>query len=422
MKLSIIEEAIRRYGTPLYLFNGEDIISKFNILKGSLPDSFEILYSMKANPLLGICQLIKKAGSKAEVASIGEMHVALTAGYKSNDIVFTSPGKTTEEIEYAIDRNIYCINVESMQEAVLINEIANTKSRKVDIAIRINPHFNCIETDIKMGGVATQFGIDQSQVGLVFQALEKLVNLNIIGIHVYVGTQILNAGDIVKNTNEIIKLAIELSDKYEFSLKFIDLGGGFGIPYFAEESNLDMNILKHGMDELWSRYKSRLTDTRIAVESGRFLTADSGTYITKILYSKECKGKKYLVCDGGYSQHPAASFLGRYNKNRFPIRTLHENSIKENVTVVGPSCTPIDILGKDITIAKAQPGEYLLVDKSGAYGLTNSPTSFLSHSSAAEVFCYRDSLHLLRRRSTLNDLLSKQYGLDIIRMEDDLYK
>jgi diaminopimelate decarboxylase len=410
----VVRDAIKKYGSPLYLYDGDKIEDRYKILKESLPSCFEIFYSIKANPLIGICQILLRSGGKAEAASAGELYTALVSGFPPEDIIFTSPGKTEEEIEYAVESNIYCINIESIQEMKAINQIAACKSKKVNIALRINPDFDYAGTDFKMTGVPTQFGIDIRGVPQVFEALRELPNVRVIGVHVYGSSQNLNSDNIVANSERIIKLALELSEKYKFKLEFLDIGGGFGIPYFPEDEALDLDALRRGMEHIWKKYGPMLEGTRIAVESGRFLTADQGVFITRVLYSKECKGKQFRVCDGGYNLHPSPAYLARFGKSRFPVKVLcrrDREGIRERATIAGPSCAPVDILAADADIDKTEPGDYILLEKSGAYGMTNSPLLFLSHPQPAEAAFYKGKLVLLRKRGNKEDFIKGQESI-----------
>ncbi|MEW9699662.1 type III PLP-dependent enzyme [Paenibacillus sp. SI8] len=412
MDKKMLQEMAETFGTPLYAYDGEKIESQYRLLKSQLPESFEVFYSLKSNPLLGVCQLFKEFGSRIEVASLGELHVALEAGFEPEHIIFTSPGKTYEELQHAIRANIYSINIESLEEAIIINEIASQDKKSVRIAIRINPNFNLSGAGMKMTGVPTQFGIDQSLVGEAIERIQSLPFVNLSGIHIFTGTQMLDASSIVKNIEEIIKLSISLSDTYAFPLDFLDLGGGFGVPYFNGEQPLNTDLVKEGLTEVWETYRDRLANTRMGVESGRFLMAEAGAFLTKVLYVKESKGTQFVVCDGGSNQHASTAFLGRYVRNNFPMYLLgKEHDELEEVNVVGSLCTPTDVLGQKVNLAKALPGDILVIDKSGAYGLTHSPVLFLSHSLPAEVMHRNQQFHVLRERGKPQDFLRGQHAI-----------
>lgn len=407
MEDKILENIAALYGTPLYVYDTEKIISQYNILKNSLPDDFGIFYSMKANPLVGMCQLFKKLGSGIEVASAGELYTAFAAGFTPDKIIFISPGKTCYELEYAIETGIFCINIESVEEAALINELASQKGKTVNVSIRINPDFNVAGSCIKTAGVPTQFGIDQIETEIALELMASLPNINVLGVHIYTGTQALDAQKLVLGMEQIIKLSLDLSEKCSFDLKFLNLGGGFGIPYFKDDTPLDIDTFKKDFSLMWNRYKNKLSGTRLFVESGRFLVAEAGTYLTSILYKKESKGKIYLVCDGGSNQHASSAYQGRAHKN-FPMHLLNKTGEQEQVNVVGPLCTPNDLIGQNVVLPEAVPGDILAIDNSGAYGSTQSPGLFLSHPMAAEVQYYKGKTYILRERWRKEDFIKGQ--------------
>ncbi|NEW06264.1 type III PLP-dependent enzyme [Paenibacillus sp. SYP-B3998] len=410
MNQEVITHIVNEFNTPIYIYDGEKIEHQYKLLKSCLPKHFEVFYSVKANPLLGVCQLFKKLGSQIEVASLAELQTAFQAGFTPDQIIFTSPGKTIEELETSIDRQIYSINVESLEEAILINHIGQKKGRQVPISVRINPDFNLSGAGLRMTGVPTQFGIDQSQLEEALGTIQSLPYLKLIGLHIYTGSQMLAASLIIKNMEEIIKLAITVSETYAFPLQFLDLGGGFGIPYFTGEQYLDMDELGKGLQTVWETYAHKLEGTRIGVESGRFLMAESGLFVTKVLYVKESKGTKYVVCDGGSNHHASSAFLGRHIRNNFPmhVHSQEEQDELTEVTVVGSLCTPTDVIGQKVKLGKVDSGDYIVVEKSGAYGLTHSPVLFLSHQLPAEVLYKQGQVHVLRERGSVEDFFKGQ--------------
>lgn len=408
MNESVLRKIIKENTTPIYIYDAEMIKTKQRELKRSMLNRIEIFYSIKANPSLGICSIIKNLGCGCEVASMGELFIALKAGYLPYNIIFTSPGKSEEELEYAVLNNLYCINIESIDEAVLINAIAERYSKKINIAIRINPDFRLSGANIKMTGVSSQFGVDKLLLGELLKTLRTLENIKIIGLHVYLGTQILRSTSIINNFENILELAIEVSQTYKIELKFLDFGGGYGIPYFKNENPLNMVEIEKGIKKILEKYKDFLRGVRLVTESGRFLVAESGIYVTKILYRKECRGDTFLVCDGGSNHHAASAFMGRYIRNNFPMHVLNSNNEIEKVNVVGPLCTPTDIIGQKVELPKSGPGDYIIIENSGAYGLTNSPICFLSHLTPEEIMYVNGVAYKIRDKGTTEDFIKGQ--------------
>lgn len=394
-----------QFGTPLYLYDGNQLEHQYRLLKNCLPSCFEVFYAVKANPLLGVLQVFNNTGSGAEVASEGELYLALKAGFKEADIIYTCPGKTPGGIEMALRNSIGSINLESVYEAALVNDIAVREQRhEVPVCVRINPDFSVAGAGLQMSG---QFGVDEDALEDFFEQLRtRFTRLKLIGVHVYSGTQVMNAEDILSNADRIFSLALNLSANYGFSLKLVDLGGGFGVAY-KNEQGLDLHALKQGYAQLWKKYGPLLKDVRVIIESGRFLTAPAGEFITRVLSTKVSKGKKYIICDGGYSHHPASFHIGRFSQNRFMVEPVKVSAgEQELVTVTGPTGTPVDILAKDIMMSNVMPGDLLRVPNSGAYGFTNSCQHFFSGPSPAEVMQYNGNVYVLRKRGNLKTLIT----------------
>lgn len=412
MKNEEIVSAVERYNTPLFLYSEEKIVEHIHMLKRALYPGTKLFYAMKSNPLIGIVKLMHTNGCGIETASKGEIMTALRAGIDPKDIIFTSPGKTVDELTYAIKTNIKLINVESLQEAEILNDLAEKADRKVKIGLRINQNENYSKAKMKMTGVSSQFGIEENDFNSEFYLkLSKLKYIEVVGIQVYSGTQVLDAGEILHNAEYVIKMALGLSEQFSFPLQYLNLGGGFGVPYFKGEKPMDLKILKDGMESLKKRYGERLKDTEIIFESGRFLVAESGQFITKILYRKVSKDTLYYICDGGSNFHVSTAFLGRFVRNNFPIFSIPDNHEKKLVNVVGPLCTPADLIGQKIELSgELNPGDLIVVDKSGAYGLSFSPYAFLSHESPIEVLKKKENYVVLRERGAVEDLWKRQKG------------
>ncbi len=415
MREEKVRKVAEQYGTPFFLYDGEKILEQHKKLKDCLYNGSKIFYAMKANPLIGMCQLLYLEGCGIETASKGEIRTALKCGVKPAEIIFTSPGKTVDEIQFAIEKKIKIINIESLYEAMIVNEVAKKKKRKVKVVLRINQNANFSNAKIKMTGVSSQFGIEETDLNdALFEKLFALKHIEIAGVQVYSGTQVLKATEILKNTEYAIEMAKEVSSKYKFDLKYLNLGGGFGIPYFKGEKELDLQELKTGMQEIKNKYDSQLKNTEIIFESGRFLVAESGIYVTKILYKKISKGNIYYICDGGSNFHSSTAFMGRFVRNNFPMHSLPKSSNLIKVNVVGPLCTPIDTMGREVELSgDLCRGDYIVIEKSGAYGLTYSPMNFLSHDTPVEILELNGRVHVLRERGNATDLWRRQKGLHI---------
>jgi len=400
MDNKIIEKAVKQFETPFYLYD-RDIIRKQNKkLRETIPSNSSLYYSIKANPLIGLCQFMRTQTDGTEVSSKGELYIALKAGVSPNNIVFSGPGKTDKELEYAIDNNIKLINVESLKEMELINEISEARNKITPIAIRVNPSDSHSNARIKMSGVSSQFGVEETELNkLFFESVRKLKYVQLMGVQVYTGTQNLDSESLTINIKYIISLALKLSNQYRFELKYLNLGGGFGVPYFSQEKELDMDKLKTNLIAIFEQYCNELRGTEIIFESGRYLMAEAGVFVVKILYAKESKGSHYLICNGGSNFHSASAFLGRFVRSNFPMYVLNKEEQDKVYTVTGSLCTPTDVIGQDVKLdSRSEIGDYIIIEKSGAYGLTNSPSEFLSHENPMEIIYADSKFYILREK------------------------
>ncbi len=410
-----IKQLAHDYGTPLYIYDKGRMLDNLNALKDALYPGASLYYAMKANPLLGICEVFREQGTGVEVASAGELCVALKAGFDPKHILFTSPGKTEDEIRYAIKSGIKIINIDSIREASIVDKLAKEADSVVDVAIRINPSACRSNAKIKMTGIPSQFGVEEEDLNeQFFESLRSFNSISIKGIQIYMGTQMLDPEDIIWNTTYAMELGIKLSKEYGFKLKYLNCGGGFGVKYFKNEQLMDMQTLKEGMKELHERMKDDLEDTEVIFESGRFLMAPAGVMVTKVLYRKESKGQRFLICDGGSNIHSSSAFLGRFIRNNFPLHAIEEDKSGEETetTICGPLCTSLDVIGQKVSLDDGlKEDDLIVIEQSGAYGYTYSPGKFLSHETPVEVLADQDVSHILRQRGSASDFLNGQQSI-----------
>lgn len=404
----LLRNLVTQYGTPLYVFDGDGIANTCHTMTHLLPKGSEIFFSVKANPSLAICQLVKTLGSGIEVASSGELCLAMAAGCSPEKVIFSGPGKTVEELEYAIELGIAAIIAESLAELERIERLGAQRGIVVPIGIRLNPDYDLPNAKIKMAGSGKQFGIDADDLSEVMAMIQGANHLKLVCLHVYVGTQIFEYEMLAANVRNVLELARKIIVEYGEDLQMIDFGGGFGVPYFGESHPFDFYSFGREMEKIYCEYETICQGRRLVFESGRFLLAENGYYLTQVLYRKMSKGTIFLVTDGGMNQHVLSTFRGRQIRNNFPLHFLEKTGEKETVTIAGPLCTPDDILGRNVEMVKAEPGDVLCIPKSGAYGLTYSPVHFLGHPSPAEVLYYQGQDYLIRERGEKEDILTGQ--------------
>jgi diaminopimelate decarboxylase len=410
-----ISRIAQEYGTPFYLYHGEMISERVRRVRESL--GTEVSYSVKANPSLGVCQLIageREAG--AEVASSGELAVARAAGFEPEDIVFAGPGKTDDELYRAVDEGIFAVNVESLNEIDRLAHIASQAGKHIGVGLRINPAAQLMGSGMRMGGTVGQFGMDQAELGEAVKKTLSHPELILRGVHVYTATQVFEVEPLLEHCRNILEIALEAADLSGSTMEMIDFGGGFGVPYFEKMAEFDLDSFADGFRELLSSYRPdpRLEGCRFLFELGRYLVADAGVYVTRAVDVKETRGKTFVVTDGGMNHHlTATGNMGQVFRKAYPLLNLTRMSgvPEEGVAVAGPCCTPLDTFGNNITLTSPEPGDLIGVFYSGAYGYSASNLGFLSHPAPAEVLLWRGEAHLLRPGGRPEDVLDGQRAL-----------
>jgi diaminopimelate decarboxylase len=411
-----ISEIARNFGTPFYLYHGETIVGRVRRVREAV--GTEVSYSVKANPSLGVCQLIaREREAGAEVASSGELAVALAAGFEPEDIVFAGPGKTDDELRRVVEAGIFADNVESLGEIDRLAKIAKAMGREIGVGLRINPTAQLMGSQMRMGGTVGQFGMDQAELR---EAVEKTLShpeLILRGIHVYTATQVFEVEPLLEHCRNIFEIALEAADYAGGPLEMIDFGGGFGVPYFEKMSEFDLERFGDGFRELQNAYRTdpRLEGCRFLFELGRYLVADSGVYVTRAVDVKQTRGKTFVVTDGGMNHHlTATGNMGQVFRKSYPLLNLTRMSgvPEEGIAVAGPCCTPLDMFGSNISLADPEVGDLIGVFYSGAYGFSASNLGFLSHPAPAEVLLWRGEAHLLRAGGKPEDVLDGQEPLE----------
>jgi diaminopimelate decarboxylase len=408
-----VNAIVTRYGTPLFIYDHHTLDRKWALLRNTMPPEFDIYYSIKANPNRTLLQYFLAKGGGLEIASGGEFHQALSAGCPPHKMIFAGPGKTAAELELVLAQGIGEIHVESLVEAERIGTISRRLSVQSPIALRINPGGEAQGGAMRMGGKPAPFGIDEEALDSVLDQLLSWTSIAVCGVHLFVGTQILDYTLLVNQYRKGVEIARRVAARLQLPLKTVDFGGGFGIPYFSDEQALDMEGLRKDLYALMAALKDEqmFAGTRFVVEPGRFLVGEAGIYVVRIIDIKVSRGKKFLIVDGGMNHHLAASGnLGQTIKRNFPLAVLNrlDSSLKETVDVVGPLCTPLDILARSVELPKAEVGDLIGIFQSGAYARTASPLGFLSHLAPPEVWVQGERDYLIRRRGTYEDYLQDQ--------------
>ncbi|MEV8504560.1 type III PLP-dependent enzyme [Actinoplanes sp. NPDC051475] len=406
-----VTDLAERYGTPLFVYDGDTLTEGYDALRQRLPQVLEFFFSLKSNPNVAICALLAARGARAEVSSLVEIRTALRAGVRPEDIIFLGPGKSPEELTACLEIGVYAVVCESYGELEALDEIAAAMGRTAPVALRVNPEFTVKGSGLTMGGKPRQFGIDEAQLLADPDLAKRFGSLRIMGVHAYMGTRILNEEVIAENTARILELADRLADRLGFALDMVDVGGGLGVAYFENERDLNLDRLGELVGPVVTSFAERHPGTRMIMELGRFLTAMCGTYVMRVRTVKESMGSHFAVTDGGTHHHMAAVGIGSFVKRNFPISLISRSSadVAEPWTVAGPLCTPNDVVAKGAALPPLRPGDLLGVHRSGAYGPSASPVLFLSHGHPAEVVVHRGQPYLVRDRDRPDDLMNKQH-------------
>jgi diaminopimelate decarboxylase len=379
------------YGTPIFIYDRGVLNRKYDALRSALPESFAIYYSIKANPASAIVKHFLSRGCGLEIASAGEFQKALDAGCAPERVFFAGPGKSEAELELVLSRSIGEIHMESLTEATRIAAICRRLGRRAHVAIRINPAAEAEGGAMRMGGRPAPFGMDEEILDQVLDAVLAEPELELCGIHLFTGTQILDAAVLQNQYRHGLELARRVVKRLGRPLRTLDFGGGLGIPYFAHEQELNLECLHQVMTTLFQAVEHDPTfeRTQFVVEPGRFLAGEAGVYLTRIRDIKTSRGKKFLIVDGGMNHHLAASGnLGQTIKRNYPIALVNKLKapVVETVDIVGPLCTPLDTLARAISFPEAEIGDLVGIFQSGAYGRSASPVGFLSHPLPAEIW------------------------------------
>ena len=382
-----LTQLVQRVGTtPFYAYGRQQITDRVALLRQALPSEIQLHYAMKANPMPAVVQHLASLVDGIDVASVGEMKVALDTPMSPGSVSFAGPGKKEHELRCAIAAGVL-LNVESPQEMTLIARLGNSLGIQPRVAIRINPNFELKSSGMKMGGGPKPFGVDAECVPDLLKQISGL-GLECIGFHIFSGSQNLNAAAIQDVHEKTVQLAIRLAEYAPSSIKLINMGGGFGIPYFPGEHSLNLPMIGENLQRLSMILKEHLPAARIALELGRYIVGEAGIYVCRILERKLSRGQMFLVTDGGLHHHLAASGnFGQVIRKNYPVIIGNKvyGAEREVVSVVGPLCTPLDVLADQLPMAKSAAGDFVVVLQSGAYGFTASPQAFLTHPLPVEV-------------------------------------
>jgi diaminopimelate decarboxylase len=373
--------------TPFYAYDRRLLSERVAQLRAALPQDVHLHYAIKANPMPAVVQHMAGLVDGFDVASGGELKVVLDTTMPPLQISFAGPGKGERELRQAIAAGIV-INLESVRELERIVMIATETGTRPKVAVRVNPDFELKSSGMKMGGGPKQFGIDAELVPDLLAQM-KTLPVEFWGFHIFSGSQNLKAESIIEAQTKTFDLARRLAAHAPGPVKLLNLGGGFGIPYFPGEQPLDLKAVGENLAGLMPDARRDFPEAEFVIELGRYLVGEAGIYVSRVIDRKESRGQVFLVTDGGLHHHLAASGnFGQVIRKNYPVlvgnRVEPEGEVQA-ASAVGPLCTPLDLLGDRMELGHAREGDLIVVLQSGAYGLTASPTAFLGHPAPVEV-------------------------------------
>ncbi len=372
--------------TPFFAYDRTLLRARVASLRDVLPTTVKLHYAMKANPLPAVVCFMAGLVDGIDVASAGELKVALDAGADPREISFAGPGKRDAELRQAVASKVL-VNLESPREVAVLAQISSELGLPARVAVRVNPDFELKGSGMKMGGGPKQFGVDVEQMPGLMASIAH-AGLAFEGFHLFAGSQNLRPESICEAQQKSYELALRLAEMADSPVRFLNLGGGFGIPYFPGEQHLDLGPIGDNLHQLTQRARKELPDVEFVIELGRYLVGEAGIYVTRVVDRKVSRGQVYLITDGGLNHHLSASGnFGQVIRKNYPVTIGNkaDSSLREVASVVGPLCTPLDLLADRMDLPVAEVGDLVVIFQSGAYGASASPQAFLGHPVCTEV-------------------------------------
>jgi len=374
--------------TPFYAYDRSLLDARVAALRAALPASVKLHYAMKANPMPALVAHMARLVDGIDVASSGELQVALDAGADPAEVSFAGPGKRDVELRQAVAAGVL-VNVESERELAPLARAAQELGVPARVALRVNPDFELKGSGMKMGGGPKQFGIDAEVLPELLPRLGAMPGLQFEGFHLFAGSQNLKAESICEAQQKSYELALRLAAHAPAPLRFLNLGGGFGIPYFPGETPLDLAPIGANLAAIAARAARELPEAEIVIELGRYLVGEAGVYVTSVVDRKVSRGQVFLVTDGGLNHHLSVSGnFGQVIRKNYPVAVgnrMDGAAGSGAASVVGPLCTPLDLLADKMALDHAEIGDLIVIFQSGAYGRSASPQDFLGHPHCVEI-------------------------------------
>ncbi|MEA3329098.1 MAG: diaminopimelate decarboxylase [Candidatus Omnitrophota bacterium] len=394
-----VADIAEEFSTPVYIYSHKTLLDHYYKLKDAFHEIKPLIcFSMKANSNLALCKILTAEGAGLDIVSGGELFKALHIGTDPKKIVYASIGKTSQEIEYAVSSGILLFNVESIPELEMLNSIASNLGKKIDISLRLNPNiYPKTHSYISTARETDKFGFDTATCKEMFLQAAKFVNLNLVGLHIHIGSQIIESKPFIRAIDKAVSLVEELR-KNGITIQWLNIGGGLGIIYHQERPQTAREFAR-GVLPLLKKVK-----LKIILEPGRFIAGNSGILVTRITYIKQTPLKNFVIVDAGMNDLIRPSLYNAYHEILPVIRTTHNAERITRYDIVGPICESGDFLARDRSMSSLYPGRLLAVMGAGAYGFTMS-SNYNSRPRPAEVLVMNGESYLIKERETYQDLI-----------------
>lgn len=402
-----LRQVARRYHTPLYVYDFDAIERRLVALRSMIHPQIKLFYAVKANSNLHLLAELKPLVDGLDVSSGGEIRQALLAGYRGTELSFAGPGKTTGEIELALDHSCGSLSIESADDLSRVIRICRKTGKQANVSLRINPLAPIKEFAVKMGGLPSPFGIDEEHAAASIEVIRQNGDyINFVGFHIYAGTQCLSLDGLSRNISNVLEIVASICHGNDLAPVRINFGGGLGIPYFNTDMDFDVREFARYADQAVKEFDERMSQPiDYIIELGRYIVGPYGYYLSRIQALKETRGRKFVILDGGMHQNlPPSGNFGQIISKNYDIQNISKPAAdKEMVDIVGCLCTTLDRLAHRIEIGSPEVGDVVVIKNSGAYGLTASPVFFLGHETPREILIKDGQARVIRESKDITE-------------------
>ena len=388
---TLLRQIVQEYGTPSYVYFLDQVKDRVEKLSQAFGNRFKLSYAVKSNPNTQLLAWMRDHVHGLDISSGGELDRSLKSGWPADRISFTGPGKRPAELEAVITNQVGELIVESLREAQTASQIATRLGASQKILIRIAPQKMPRGFGVNMAGKPSQFGVDEEEIDVTLNQIKQLPNLELVGFHIYSGTQCLKPDSIAENYEIFIEIFRRVCETHGIQPRKLVFGAGIGIPYYENDQPVDLGPIASRINPQLDSLKAepRFADTELVLELGRYLVGEAGIYLTSVIAKKHSRGTTICICDGGMNHHLGAcghfgSVIHR-NYRMFKVTESNPNAAIESFELVGPLCTTIDTLGHGVKMTGLEVGDVIAIHCSGAYGLSASPIHFISHDLPKEI-------------------------------------